>query len=61
MKQIKEVFSDHSEALAHLIQEANRALATDFGINQSNNPKHPSFCEKTGSTRISNAVNVTLY
>ncbi len=46
MKQIKEVFSDHSEALAHLIQEANRALATDFGINQSNNPKHSSFCEK---------------
>lgn len=45
MKQIKEVFADHSEVLAHLIQEANQVVASRFGINESNNPKHPSFCK----------------
>lgn len=45
MRQVTEVFSGHSELLAHLIQEANQPVASDFGINKSNNPKHPSFCE----------------
>ncbi|MBJ7536056.1 GNAT family N-acetyltransferase [Marinomonas transparens] len=45
MKQIKEVFADQAEVLAHLIRQANRPVATRFKINQDNCPKHPSFCK----------------
>ena len=47
MRQIKEVFADKADVLAHLIREANRAVAKSFGINQDNGPKHPSFCESS--------------
>jgi ribosomal protein S18 acetylase RimI-like enzyme len=45
MRQIKEVFTDQADVLAKLIQEANRAVAKSFDINQENGPKHPSFCQ----------------
>ncbi len=45
MVKIKEVFSENTEVVARLIREANKAVAVEFGINQANCPKHPSFCE----------------
>ena len=35
---------DDSPILARLISESNKDVATRFGLNARNYPKHPSFC-----------------
>lgn len=35
--------SDDAAVIASIIKAANQPVAEQFGINQSNNPKHPSF------------------
>lgn len=35
-----------AQMLANLISESNKDVAEQFGLNASNNPKHPSFCTK---------------
>lgn len=42
---IKEANVNHAAQLAFIIREANKPTADEFGINQDNNPKHPSFCD----------------
>ncbi|MEP0072769.1 MAG: GNAT family N-acetyltransferase [Marinomonas sp.] len=46
MRDIKEVFVEDAEVIAHLIREANKPVAKEFGITPDNCPKHPSCCEK---------------
>lgn len=47
MVKIEEVFIESSDVIAYLIREANATVAVEFGINQTNCPKHPSFCENS--------------
>lgn len=46
MMDIKEVFVEDAEVIAHLIREANKPVAKEFDITSDNCPKHPSCCEK---------------
>jgi len=42
--QIREARPDDNTTLAMLISESNKDVATRFGLNADNCPKHPSFC-----------------
>ncbi len=42
--QIREARPEDDATLAMLISEANKDVATRFGLNADNCPKHPSFC-----------------
>lgn len=37
---------DDAEAISAIIKISNQDVATEFGLNIDNNPKHPSFCNK---------------
>lgn len=41
---IREAFVDDADVIARIIREANRDVATRFGLDATNCPKHPSFC-----------------
>ncbi len=35
--------TDNAESIANIVSTANKDVAVKFGLNQDNNPKHPSF------------------
>ena len=41
---IREAYSDDSALIAWLVSESNKDVASRFGINADNCPKHTSFC-----------------
>lgn len=37
-----------ASTIANIVSESNKDVAIKFGINNKNNPKHPSFIQKSG-------------